>query len=150
MDVAARSQPRRARGSVTTAPDASSVRALDGGHGPASLILHLGKETGTRYKKVADIIATRFRVNRPHRRQFLGVSGAARAPRLYGRLGAGLTSQRSRQRADLSGDIVGGLPLTRVKSRPRLAPSTGFNRADALNIRIPIEGADTGLQAEGA
>jgi hypothetical protein len=31
-----------------------------------------------------------------------------------------------------------------------LARPTGFERAGAINIRIPIEGADIGLMAEGA
>jgi dihydrofolate reductase len=31
-----------------------------------------------------------------------------------------------------------------------MARPTGFDRADAINIRIPIEGADIGLMAEGA
>jgi len=30
------------------------------------------------------------------------------------------------------------------------ARPTGFERADAINIRIPVEGADIGLVAEGA
>jgi hypothetical protein len=31
-----------------------------------------------------------------------------------------------------------------------LARPTGFERADAINIRIPIEGSDNGCLAEGA
>jgi hypothetical protein len=31
-----------------------------------------------------------------------------------------------------------------------VARPTGFNRADAINIRIPVEGAEIGLIAEGA
>lgn len=31
-----------------------------------------------------------------------------------------------------------------------MARPEGFNRADAITIRIPIEGADDGLTAEGA
>jgi hypothetical protein len=31
-----------------------------------------------------------------------------------------------------------------------VARPTGFNRADAIHIRVPIEGADIGLVAEGA
>jgi hypothetical protein len=31
-----------------------------------------------------------------------------------------------------------------------MARPTGFNRADATNIRIPIEEADNGIMADGA
>jgi hypothetical protein len=37
-----------------------------------------------------------------------------------------------------------------MKGRMALARPTGFNRADARNIRIPIEAADIGLVAAGA
>jgi pimeloyl-ACP methyl ester carboxylesterase len=55
---------------TTTAADGTTVRALDEGQGPVILILHPGMETGTRYQKVAAILARRFRVVRLHRRQY--------------------------------------------------------------------------------
>jgi pimeloyl-ACP methyl ester carboxylesterase len=55
---------------TTTAADGTTVRALDEGQGPVLLILHPGMETGTRYQKVAAILARRFRVVRLHRRQY--------------------------------------------------------------------------------
>ena len=58
------------RSLTTTAVDGTTVRALDEGQGPVILILHPGMETGTRYQKVAAILARRFRVIRLHRRQY--------------------------------------------------------------------------------
>ena len=55
---------------TTTAADGTAVRALDEGKGPVILILHPGMDTGTQYKKVADILSRRFRVIRLHRRQY--------------------------------------------------------------------------------
>jgi pimeloyl-ACP methyl ester carboxylesterase len=59
-----------ARTLTTTAADGTSVRALDEGRGPVILILHPGMETGTRYRRVAAVLAERFRVVRLHRRQY--------------------------------------------------------------------------------
>jgi hypothetical protein len=39
---------------------------------------------------------------------------------------------------------------TRCGAYVALARPTGFNRVDAINIRIPIEGAGDGLMAAGA
>lgn len=55
---------------TATAPDGTSVRAIDEGQGPVILILHPGLETGQRYAKIAGILARRFRVVRLHRRQY--------------------------------------------------------------------------------
>lgn len=57
---------------VLTAPaaDGSIIRAEDEGNGPAILIVHPGLDDGSRYKKVAARLATRFRVVRIHRRQY--------------------------------------------------------------------------------
>jgi hypothetical protein len=49
--------------------------------------------------------------------------------------------------------VVPTLPTwsnARCGSNLALARPTGFNRAEARNIRIPIEGADVGLVAAGA
>lgn len=48
------------RSLTTTAADGTTVRALDEGQGPVILILHPGMETGTRYQKVAAILARAF------------------------------------------------------------------------------------------
>jgi hypothetical protein len=42
-----------------------------------------------------------------------------------------------------------GLALA-LPTKVAMARPTGFNRADARNIRIPIEGVGIGLMAEGA
>ncbi len=42
-----------------------------------------------------------------------------------------------------------GLALA-LPEKVEMARPTGFNRADARNIRIPIQGADIGLVTEGA
>ena len=42
-----------------------------------------------------------------------------------------------------------GLALA-LPEKVEMARPTGFERADAINIRIPIEGADIGFMAEGA
>jgi pimeloyl-ACP methyl ester carboxylesterase len=55
---------------TAAAADGTTVRARDEGRGPAIVILHPGMETGTRYKKVARILADRYRVVRLHRRQY--------------------------------------------------------------------------------
>jgi pimeloyl-ACP methyl ester carboxylesterase len=55
---------------MATAADGTTVRAHDEGEGPVVLMLHPGMETGTRYKKVAQILSKRFRVIRLHRRQY--------------------------------------------------------------------------------
>jgi hypothetical protein len=50
-------------------------------------------------------------------------------------------------------DSVGVRPRIRALALPEqvaVARPTGLNRADAINIRVPIEGADANLVAEGA
>jgi pimeloyl-ACP methyl ester carboxylesterase len=53
-----------------TSADGTDVRAYDEGHGPAVVMLGPGLDDGTRGKKIAAILATRFRVVRLHRRQY--------------------------------------------------------------------------------
>jgi pimeloyl-ACP methyl ester carboxylesterase len=55
--------------SITSA-DGTDVRIHDEGHGPAVLIIGPGLDDGTRTRKLASILATRFRVVRLHRRQY--------------------------------------------------------------------------------
>ncbi|GGK86477.1 hypothetical protein Sme01_39910 [Sphaerisporangium melleum] len=55
---------------VTRAPDGTDVRAYDEGQGPVIVLLHPGLDDGTRPAKLAGILARRFRVLRPHRRQY--------------------------------------------------------------------------------
>jgi pimeloyl-ACP methyl ester carboxylesterase len=55
---------------TTTSADGTSVRAYDEGHGPAIVLLGPGLDDGTRTKRLASILANRFRVVRLHRRQF--------------------------------------------------------------------------------
>jgi pimeloyl-ACP methyl ester carboxylesterase len=55
---------------TTTTADGTSVRAYDEGHGPAIVLLGPGLDDGTRDKRLASILAKRFRVVRLHRRQF--------------------------------------------------------------------------------
>ena len=45
---------------------------------------------------------------------------------------------------------VAPLPRRTAPNNMALARPTGFERADAINIRIPIEGATNDLMAEGA
>ena len=52
------------------AADSRSVRALDEGRGPVVLILHEGMDDGSSWRRVAARLAPRFRVVRPHRRQY--------------------------------------------------------------------------------
>lgn len=55
---------------ITTSADGTTVRAYDEGHGPAIVLLGPGLDDGTRDKKLANILAKRFRVVRLHRRQY--------------------------------------------------------------------------------
>lgn len=55
---------------TTTAADGSEVRAYDEGEGPAILVLHAGMDDGTRWARVAGLLADRFRVVRLVRRQY--------------------------------------------------------------------------------
>jgi pimeloyl-ACP methyl ester carboxylesterase len=55
---------------TTTSADGTTVRAYDEGHGPAIVLLGPGLDDGTRDKKLANILAKRFRVVRLHRRQY--------------------------------------------------------------------------------
>jgi pimeloyl-ACP methyl ester carboxylesterase len=55
---------------VTTSADGTSVRAYDQGQGPAIVMLGPGLDDGTRDKKLAAILARRYRVLRLHRRQY--------------------------------------------------------------------------------
>jgi len=55
---------------TVTSADGTDVRAYDEGHGPAVVMLGPGLDDGTRGKKIAAILATRFRVVRLHRRQY--------------------------------------------------------------------------------
>ncbi|SDH71178.1 alpha/beta fold hydrolase [Nonomuraea jiangxiensis] len=50
--------------------DGTDVRAHDEGRGPVIVLLHPGLDDGTGLKEVAAILAGRFRVIRPHRRQY--------------------------------------------------------------------------------
>ncbi|MEU0884330.1 alpha/beta hydrolase [Lentzea sp. NPDC005914] len=53
-----------------TSADGTDVRVYDEGRGPALLIIGPGLDDGTRTKKLAGALATRFRVLRLHRRQY--------------------------------------------------------------------------------
>jgi pimeloyl-ACP methyl ester carboxylesterase len=53
-----------------TSADGTDVRVYDEGTGPPIVMLHPGLDDGTRNKKMAAILARRFRVVRPHRRQY--------------------------------------------------------------------------------
>jgi pimeloyl-ACP methyl ester carboxylesterase len=55
---------------TTTSADGTSVRAYDQGHGPAIVLLGPGLDDGTRDRRLAAILAKRFRVLRLHRRQY--------------------------------------------------------------------------------
>jgi pimeloyl-ACP methyl ester carboxylesterase len=55
---------------TVTSADGTDVRAYDEGHGPAIVMLGPGLDDGTRTKKMAAILAKRFRVIRLHRRQY--------------------------------------------------------------------------------
>ncbi|RSM75355.1 alpha/beta hydrolase [Kibdelosporangium aridum] len=55
---------------TTTSPDGTDVRFYDEGHGPAIVIVGPGLDDGTRTRKLAAILANRFRVLRVHRRQY--------------------------------------------------------------------------------
>ncbi|MBM7783891.1 alpha/beta fold hydrolase [Tenggerimyces flavus] len=55
---------------TTTAADGTEVRAYDEGEGPAILVLHAGMDDGTRWGRVAGLLADRFRVVRLIRRQY--------------------------------------------------------------------------------
>ena len=55
---------------VITSADGTSVRAYDQGQGPAIVMLGPGLDDGTRDKKLAAILARRYRVLRLHRRQY--------------------------------------------------------------------------------
>jgi len=55
---------------TTTSADGTTVRAYDEGHGPAILLLGPGLDDGTRCRRIAKILAKRFRVVRLHRRQY--------------------------------------------------------------------------------
>ncbi|MET8158029.1 alpha/beta hydrolase [Sphaerisporangium sp. NPDC005289] len=55
---------------VTTSADGTDVRAYDEGKGPAVVLLGPGLDDGTRCRRLAGVLATRFRVLRPHRRQY--------------------------------------------------------------------------------
>jgi pimeloyl-ACP methyl ester carboxylesterase len=55
---------------TTTSADGTSVRAYDEGRGAAIVMLGPGLDDGTRDKKLAAILARRYRVLRLHRRQY--------------------------------------------------------------------------------
>jgi pimeloyl-ACP methyl ester carboxylesterase len=55
---------------TTTSADGTDVRVHDEGQGPAIVVLGPGLDDGTRCKKIAAILARRFRVVRLHRRQY--------------------------------------------------------------------------------
>lgn len=55
---------------TTISADGTDVRCYDQGHGPAILIIGPGLDDGRRTKKLAAILARRFRVLRVHRRQY--------------------------------------------------------------------------------
>lgn len=50
--------------------DGTDVPVRDEGSGPAILMVHPGLDDGSRSRKLAAILAQRFRVLRPHRRQY--------------------------------------------------------------------------------
>jgi pimeloyl-ACP methyl ester carboxylesterase len=53
-----------------TSADGTDVRVHEEGSGPAIVLLHPGLDDGTRDHELAAILARRFRVIRPHRRQY--------------------------------------------------------------------------------
>ena len=55
---------------TVTSADGTHVRAYDEGHGPTIVLLGPGLDDGTRTKKIAAVLAKRFRVIRLHRRQY--------------------------------------------------------------------------------
>ncbi|MFC4534334.1 alpha/beta fold hydrolase [Sphaerisporangium dianthi] len=55
---------------ITRSADGTEVRAYDEGRGPAIVMLGAGLDDGTRCAKAAACLAPRFRVLRPHRRQY--------------------------------------------------------------------------------
>ena len=55
---------------TTISADGTDVRGYDEGRGPAILIIGPGYDDGTRARKLAAILAERFRVLRLHRRQY--------------------------------------------------------------------------------
>ncbi|WP_158839302.1 alpha/beta fold hydrolase [Saccharothrix deserti] len=55
---------------TTTSADGTDVRVHDEGHGPVILMVGPGLDDGTRTRKLAGVLATRFRVLRLHRRQY--------------------------------------------------------------------------------
>ncbi|MET8145446.1 alpha/beta hydrolase [Sphaerisporangium sp. NPDC005288] len=55
---------------VTTSADGTDVRAYDEGKGPAVVLLGPGLDDGTRCRRLAGVLGARFRVLRPHRRQY--------------------------------------------------------------------------------
>jgi pimeloyl-ACP methyl ester carboxylesterase len=55
---------------TTTSTDATEVRAHDEGSGPPVVLLHPGLDDGSRLRRVAELLAPRYRVLRPHRRQY--------------------------------------------------------------------------------
>ncbi len=55
---------------TVTSADGTDVRAYDEGQGPTIVLLGPGLDDGTRTKKIAAILANRFRVIRLHRRQY--------------------------------------------------------------------------------
>jgi pimeloyl-ACP methyl ester carboxylesterase len=55
---------------TVTSADGIDVRAYDEGRGPAIVLLGPGLDDGTRCKRIAAILARRFRVIRLHRRQY--------------------------------------------------------------------------------
>src|SRR6266542_4095131 len=55
---------------TVTSADGTDVRAYDEGQGPTIVLLGPGLDDGTRTKKIAGILANRFRVIRLHRRQY--------------------------------------------------------------------------------
>jgi pimeloyl-ACP methyl ester carboxylesterase len=55
---------------ITTSADGTSVRAYDEGRGPTIVMLGPGLDDGTRCRKIAAILAERFRGIRLHRRQY--------------------------------------------------------------------------------
>jgi hypothetical protein len=64
------------------------------------------------------------------------------------------------ERITIAGPEIVGVRLTQaayahgltlaLPEKVEMARPTGFERADAITIRIPIEGATNGLMAEGA
>ncbi len=52
------------------APDGTDIPVRDEGNGPTIVIVHPGLDDGSRSGKLAALLARRFRVLRPHRRQY--------------------------------------------------------------------------------